>query len=164
MKIRSIQPGDWPAVAGIYQQGIDTGNATFETQAPPPDEMATRYLPELQFVAETDDGRVAGYALLSAVSGRCVYGGVAEVSVYVDPAFQGQGVGRKLLTELIQQSETAGLWTLQAGIFPENEASVGLHLALGFRQVGIRERIGKHHGVWRNTLLLERRSQLIGNE
>lgn len=161
MTLRTVQPPDWPAIAAIYQQGIDTGHATMETGAPPPETMAQSYLTAPQIVAE-QDGQIAGYALLTAVSGRCVYGGVAEVSIYVGSDFRGQGVGRLLLNELIRQSEQNGFWTLQAGIFPENKASVALHLAAGFRQVGYRERIGKHLGVWRDTLLLERRSGIVG--
>ncbi|TAE34295.1 MAG: N-acetyltransferase family protein [Cytophagales bacterium] len=161
MILRTVQPLDWPTIAAIYQEGIDTGHATMETAAPSPEKMATNYLAAPQIVAE-QDGRVAGYALLTAVSGRCVYGGVAEVSLYIGAEFRGQGVGRLLLDELIRQSEQNGLWTLQAGIFPENKASVALHLAAGFRQVGYRERIGKHLGVWRDTLLLERRSDVVG--
>jgi L-amino acid N-acyltransferase YncA len=162
MIIRTAQPTDWPAMAAIYQQGIDTGNATLETTAPAPDKMAAHYLVAPQLVADIG-GAVAGYALLSAVSGRCVYGGVAEVSIYIDEAFRGRGVGRALLTELARQSEQNGLWTLQAGIFPENRASVALHLACGFREVGIREKIGQQaNGVWRDVLLLERRSQTVG--
>ncbi len=166
MIIRTVQPTDWPAMAAIYQQGIDTGNATLETAAPSPEKMATNYLAAPQLVAEIEGqtGKIAGYALLSAVSGRCVYGGVAEVSIYIGTDFRGQGVGRLLLLELIRQSEENGLWTLQAGIFPENKASVALHLANGFRQVGYREKIGKHFGVWRDTLLLERRSVVVGVE
>lgn len=164
MIIRTVQPTDWPAMVAIYQQGIDTGNATLETAAPSPEKMATKYLTSPQLVAEIEGkpGEIAGYALLSAVSGRCVYGGVAEVSIYIGSDFRGQGVGRLLLTELIRQSEENGLWTLQAGVFPENKASVALHLANGFRQVGYREKIGKHFGVWRDTLLLERRSAVVG--
>ena len=163
MTIRTVQPADWPAISAIYQQGIDTGNATLETAAPSPEKMAGNYLAAPQLVAETDV-QIAGYALLSAVSGRCVYGGVAEVSIYIGADFRGQGVGSLLLTELIRQSEENGFWTLQAGIFPENKASVALHLANGFRQVGYRERIGRHFGVWRDTLLLERRSAIVGAE
>ena len=169
MLIRTAQPADWPAIAAIYQQGIDTGNASFESRAPEPDNMATNYLATPRLVAETDSDntteprRIAGYALLSATSGRCVYGGVAEVSIYVGHEFRGQGVGRLLLTELVRQSEEQGLWTVQAGIFPENRASIALHLACGFREVGYREKLGKHqNGIWRDVLLLERRSKTVG--
>jgi L-amino acid N-acyltransferase YncA len=169
MTIRTAQPTDWPAIATIYQQGIDTGNASFESVAPPPVEMAANYLATPQLVAETaadsdtEPSRIMGYALLSATSGRCVYGGVAEVSIYVGHDFRGQGVGRLLLTELVRQSEETGLWTLQAGIFSENRASVALHIACGFREVGYREKLGKHqNGIWRDVLLLERRSQTVG--
>ena len=169
MLIRTAQPADWHAIAAIYQQGIDTGNASFESRAPEPDNMATNYLSTPHLVAQTDGDnttepcRIMGYALLSATSGRCVYGGVAEVSIYVGHEFRGQGVGRLLLTELVRQSEESDLWTLQAGIFPENRASVALHIACGFREVGYREKLGKHqNGIWRDVLLLERRSQTMG--
>ncbi len=169
MRIRTTQPADWPAIANIYQQGIDTGNASLESHAPTPEKMAANYLAQPQLVAETggntdaEPRRIMGYALLSATSGRCVYGGVAEVSIYVGSDFRGQGVGRLLLTELVRQSEEQGIWTVQAGIFPENRASVALHLACGFREVGYREKLGKHqNGIWRDVLLLERRSQTVG--
>lgn len=169
MLIRTAHPTDWPAITTIYQQGIETGNASFETTVPAPEKMAANYLSTPQLVAEmgsdndTKPGRIAGYALLSATSDRCVYGGVAEVSIYIGTDFRGQGVGRLLLTELVRQSEEIGLWTLQAGIFPENRASVTLHLACGFREVGYREKLGKHqNGIWRDVLLLERRSQTVG--
>lgn len=161
MTIRTVQPADWPSLVLIYQQGIDTGHATFETQAPPPDEMATKYLLAPQLVAERD-GAIVGYALLSAVSGRCVYGGVAEVSLYVRATERGQGIGSQLLNRLIADSEVLGFWTLQAGIFPENTASVALHHQHGFRTVGYREKLGQQHGIWRDVLLLERRSALVG--
>jgi L-amino acid N-acyltransferase YncA len=168
MLVRTVIPADWPQMATIYQQGIDTGNATMETAAPPPEKMAQNYLPTPQLVAEEWNCRyeltpkIAGYAVLSKVSGRCVYGGVAEVSIYVGSDFRGKGVGRLLLAELIRQSEETGIWTLQAGIFPENKASVALHIANGFRQVGYREKLGKHHDIWRDILLLERRSPVVG--
>jgi L-amino acid N-acyltransferase YncA len=132
-----------------------------ETSAPTPEIMATHYLTSPQLVAEID-GAVAGYALLTAVSGRCVYGGVAEVSVYISHDFRGQGIGRLLLSELVRQSEENNLWTLQAGILPENRASIALHLACGFREVGYREKLGQRNGIWRDVLLLERRSQTVG--
>lgn len=168
MIVRTVIPADWPQMAAIYQQGIDTGNATMEVAAPPPEKMAQNYLTTPQIVAEEWNGRselspkIAGYAVLSKVSGRCVYGGVAEVSIYVGSDFRGKGVGRLLLAELIRQSEENGIWTLQAGIFPENRASIALHQANGFRQVGYREKFGKHHGTWRDILLLERRSKVVG--
>lgn len=161
MTIRTARSEDWPTLALIYQQGIDTGQATFETKAPPPSEMAAKYLPAPQLVAEQDD-KIAGYALLSAVSGRCVYGGVAEVSLYVAATERGQGLGGQLLGRLITDSEALGFWTLQAGIFPENTASVALHHRHGFRTVGYREKVGQQHGIWRDVLLLERRSSLVG--
>lgn len=161
MTIRTVQPADWPSLVLIYQQGIDTGHATFETQAPLPDEMATKYLSAPQLVAERE-GTIVGYALLSAVSGRCVYGGVAEVSLYVRATERGQGIGGQLLSRLIADSEALGFWTLQAGIFPENTASVALHHQHGFRTVGYREKLGRQHGIWRDVLLLERRSAVVG--
>lgn len=163
MTIRTVQPADWPTLALVYQQGIDTGHATFETQAPPPNEMATKYLSAPQLVAERD-GVIMGYALLSAVSGRCVYGGVAEVSLYVRATERGQGIGGQLLSRLIADSETQGFWTLQSSIFPENTASVALHHQYGFRTVGYREKLAQQYGIWRDVLLLERRSQVVGNE
>ena len=158
--IRTLQPSDWPALAAIYQQGIDTGQATFETLAPSPDEMASRYLAAPQLVAHSN-GVVVGYALLSAVSGRGVYSGVAEVSLYVRADRRGQGIGGRLLPVLVADSEALGFWTLQAGIFPENEASVALHHRAGFRTVGYRQKLAQQHGIWRDVLLLERRSQLV---
>lgn len=159
--IRTVQPADWPSIAAIYQQGIDTGDATMETQAPPPDKMAASYMDFPKLVAE-EAGEVVGYALLTAVSERCVYAGVAEVSLYVSASNWGQGIGRQLLNQLIIDSEQQGIWTLQAGIFPENKASVAVHKQCGFREVGYRERIGQRNGQWRNVLLLERRSTLTG--
>ncbi len=159
--IRPVKPTDWPAIAAIYQQGIDTGDATLETQAPTPEKMASSYLETPQLVAERA-GEVVGYALLTAVSGRCVYTGVAEVSLYVSAACRGEGIGRQLLSQIIWESEQHGLWTLQAGIFPENKASVAVHSQCGFREVGYRERIGQRNGQWRDVLLFERRSNIIG--
>lgn len=162
LTIRNLQPADWPALSVIYQQGIDTGQATFETQAPPPEQMATKYLSAPQLVADLA-GQVVGYALLSAVSSRSVYKGVAEVSLYVRATERGQRVGGQLLSRLITDSEALGLWTLQSGIFPENTASLSLHHRHGFRIVGYREKLGQQHGLWRNVLLLERRSALAGS-
>jgi phosphinothricin acetyltransferase len=152
---------DWPRVRDIYLEGIATGNATFELTVPDWDEWNAGHLAQPRLAAREGDDIVA-WAALSPVSGRCVYGGVAEVSVYVGENGRGKGVGRFLLQALIDASEENGIWTLQAGIFPENEASIRLHLRCGFREVGRRERIGKMHGVWRDTVLLERRSKRIG--
>lgn len=161
MTIDEMIPEDWSHVCAIYLAGIATGQATFETSAPSWEVWDAGHLAAPRFVARVD-GEIAGWAALSPVSGRCVYAGVAEVSVYVSAGHRGAGVGRGLLTALVNASERGGLWTLQAGIFPENEASVRLHLACGFREVGRRERIGRRDGVWRDTLLLERRSRVVG--
>lgn len=151
----------WSAVEAIYKQGIATGNATFETQTPSWETWNAGHLAHSRLVATEADGNVLGWAALSPVSGRCVYGGVAEVSVYVADAARGQGVGRQLLSALIAESEKNGIWTLQAGVFPENTASIRLHETHGFRLLGQRERIGKLAGVWRDTVLLERRSAIV---
>jgi L-amino acid N-acyltransferase YncA len=160
MEIRDLRSLDWPEVAVIYEDGIGTGNATFETGVPSWDDWDAAHT-DLRLVAQLD-GRTAGWAALSAYSDRCCYSGVAEDSVYVASWAQGQGVGRGLLQELIARSEAAGIWTLQAGIFPENKASLRLHLGCGFRLIGARERIGELDGVWRDVLLLERRSGVTG--
>jgi L-amino acid N-acyltransferase YncA len=145
------------AVLAIYQAGIDEGNATFETRAPGWEAFTAVHLPGHRFVATTA-GQVAGWVAASAVSARPVYRGVVEHSVYVHPAARGQGTGRRLLDALITSTEAAGIWTIQSSIFPKNMASMALHRAAGFRVVGTRERIGLHHGRWRDTLLIERRS------
>ena len=147
-------------VLAIYQAGIDEGDATFETQAPAWPEFTAARLPAHRYVASNGAG-VLGWVAVSPVSGRCVYAGVVEHSVYVHPGARGQGVGRLLLDTLITSTEAAGIWTIQSGIFPANAASVALHHAAGFRTVGLRERIGQQHGHWRDVLLLERRSPLI---
>ena len=152
---------DWQDVRRIYVQGIATGNATFETDAPSWEAWDASHLPRCRLVAR-DDAGVAGWAALAPVSHRCVYGGVADVSIYVAERARGKGVGAALLAALIRASEADGIWTLQAGIFPENEGSLALHRSLGFRDVGVRERIGKLGGVWRDVLLLERRSAHVG--
>jgi len=152
---------DWDAVRAIYREGIVTGNATFETDAPAWEAWDKGHLRACRLVARAD-GRVMGWAALSPVSGRCVYAGVAEVSVYVSASARGQGIGKALLGALVEESERAGLWTLQAGIFPENMASIVLHRAHGFREVGRRERIGQMNGVWRDVVLMERRSKAVG--
>jgi len=152
---------DWDAVRAIYREGIVTGNATFETDAPAWEAWDKGHLRACRLVARAD-GRVMGWAALSPVSGRCVYAGVAEVSVYVSASARGQGIGQELMGALVEESERAGLWTLQAGIFPENMASIVLHRAHGFREVGRRERIGQMNGVWRDVVLMERRSKVVG--
>lgn len=147
-------------VLAIYQAGIDEGNATFETHAPAWDEFSAAKLPGHRYVARAGSD-VLGWVAVSAVSGRCVYTGVVEHSVYVHPGARGRGAGRQLLDTLISSTEAAGIWTIQSGIFPENTASAALHRAAGFRTVGTRERIGQHHGRWRDVVFIERRSSLI---
>jgi len=159
--IDTMKESDWEQVRSIYLEGISTGHATFETDAPLWEEWNTSHLPSCRFVARSGE-IVKGWAALSPVSGRCVYAGVAEVSIYVGRGYRAQGLGRALLQALIAASESHGLWMLQAGIFPENEASIELHQRLGFREVGRRERIGKMNGRWRDTVLLERRSKVVG--
>src|SRR5262249_17555581 len=160
MSIRELRPDDWPAVRAIYEEGIRGGDATFETE-PPSWEHWDAAHSELRLVAE-HDGAVAGWAALSPVSERCCYRGVGEVSVYVAEDARGAGLGRALLEELVNRSEQDGYWTLSAGVFPENEASIRLHKACGFREVGVRERFGDLHGIWRDVVLLERRSSVAG--
>ena len=155
-----MRAADWPAVRTIYAEGIATGQATFETTLPEWPEWDQDHLQVPRLVMRSGE-ELAGWAALNPVSERCVYGGVAEVSIYVGQAYRGQGMGKALLEELIERSEALGIWTLQAGIFPENEASIGLHLANGFRLVGTRERLGQLNGVWRDVTLLERRSAII---
>ena len=162
--IEKMRPEHWPRVRAIYLEGVATGQATFETEAPGWERWDSSHLPFARLVALADGGRVAGWAALGPVSSRKVYEGVAEVSVYVGEGFRGRGLGRALLEALVRESEAAGVWTLQASVFPENAASVALHLVCGFREVGRRERIGRHHGVWRDTVLLERRSRVVGVE
>lgn len=159
--ITPMRETDWPAVRAIYQEGIATGQATFETAAPEWEVWDAGHRPDCRLVARQGE-QVIGWAALSPVSRRAVYRGVAEVSIYVAEAARGRGVGQALLAALIEASEAAGVWTLQASVFSENEASVALHLSWGFRVVGRRERIGLHHGVWRDTLMLERRSSKAG--
>lgn len=185
MEIEYLLPEHWPVVKAIYEAGLATGNASFQTSAPPWEEWDNAHLTHSRLVAVDRDGGVgsgvaadgrvsdagaagvrggviAGWAALTPVSGRCVYAGVAEVSVYIDTRYRGKGIGKLLLQALIGESEAHGIWTLQAGIFPENVASIRLHADAGFRQVGIREKIGKMRDRWRDTVLLERRSASVG--
>jgi len=148
-------------VLAIYQAGIDTGNATFETAAPDWARFDAAKLPGHRFVALDDDGTVLGWVAVSGVSDRCVYAGVVEHSVYVSPTARGRGIGSALLDALIASTEAAGIWTIQSGVFPENAASIALHRKAGFREVGRRERIGKRDDVWRDVVLLERRSPSV---
>ena len=158
--VDSMAVADWPAVAEIYRQGLEAGEASFETEVPAYDRWDRAHLETPRLVARLDDA-IVGWAALSPVSDRCVYGGVAEDSVYVATHSARRGIGRRLLTELVMRAEAQGIWTIQAGLFPENHASLALHEACGFRVVGRRERLGKHHGVWRDVLLVERRSGAI---
>ena len=157
---RPMTDADADAVLQIYQQGLDTNQASFETVAPSWEVFDRARLTEHRHVAILDDA-VVGWVAVSAVSPRPVYAGVVEHSVYVDPAIHGRGVGATLLRALVESTEAAGIWTIQSGLFPENLASLRLHERAGFRVVGTRERVGRHHGRWRDVLLLERRSPLI---
>ncbi len=159
--IAPMLPAHWDAVRAIYEQGIATGNATLETSVPDWSAWDREHLATPRLVALAGD-HVAGWAALSPVSGRCVYGGVAEVSVYVGDAWRGRGIGLRLLQQLVAQSEANGIWTLQAGILPENTASLALHERAGFRRIGVREKLGKLKGAWRDVVLLERRSRSVG--
>lgn len=161
--IGEMHEGHWEQVRAIYMEGIATGDATFETQEPSWESWDAAHLPFARLVAYACDV-VAGWAALSPVSKRAVYAGVAEVSVYVAEKYRGRGIGLALLEALVGASEKAGIWTLQASVFPENTASIALHSACGFRMVGRRERIGKLRGAWRDTLLLERRSSVAGTD
>jgi L-amino acid N-acyltransferase YncA len=157
VEVRPFRDDDWPAVHAIYADGIATGNATFETEVPSFELWAITHPPEHRFVA-VRDGDVVGWVAATPVSDRCAYAGVLEHSVYVDARVRGGGVGRRLLETLIAHADAAGIWTIQSGIFPENVASVELHKGCGFRVVGTRERLGQLDGVWRDVLLMERRT------
>jgi phosphinothricin acetyltransferase len=159
--IEELTPDHWPQVAAIYQDGISSGDATFETEIPSWEVWDTNHFPHSRLIAMVS-GKIAGWAALSPVSKRVVYQGVAEVSVYVASTAQRRGVGTTLLGALVLSSEQNGVWTLQAGIFPENEVSLYLHKKHGFRVVGRRERIGLRAGIWRDVILMERRSQVAG--
>ena len=157
MEIRPLNSGDWLDVRRIYVEGLETGQATFETTPPAWKKWDASHLKSPRLVALVS-GEIVGWAALSPVSARAVYAGVAEVSVYVAASSRGKGIGSRLLAALIVESEKAGMWTLQASIFPENHGSIALHKSCGFREVGRRERIGELNGVWRDTVLLERRA------
>jgi len=160
VRIRELRPEDWPAVRAIYEEGIRGGDATFETETPTWERWDAAHS-DVRLVADRD-GVVVGWAALSPASARHCYRGVGEVSVYVAGAARGAGLGRALLEELVGRSEQAGYWTLTAGVFPENEASVRLHRSCGFREVGVRAGIGEAGGVWRDVIWLERRSAVVG--
>jgi L-amino acid N-acyltransferase YncA len=163
--IEQMTPQDWDAVRTIYLEGIATRNATFETEVPSWEKWDRDHRRDCRLVAHKGgrpSGRVVGWGALSPVSGRCVYAGVASLSIYVAEVARGLGVGKALLQALIAASEQQGIWTLEAGIFPENEASLALHKSCGFRMVGRRERIGQMDGVWRDVVFMERRSQVVG--
>jgi len=159
--VRKMRDEDWAAVQSIYREGIATGNATFEVGTPEWEEWDRNHLRDGRFVA-INEGQMVGWVALSPVSSRGVYAGVAEVSIYVTSSARDKGIGKALLRALIEESEHKGLWTLQAGIFPENEASIALHKACGFREVGYRERIGQMNSMWRDVILMERRSKVVG--
>ena len=161
LEINRMQPSDWERVREIYLEGIATGQATFETEAPTWEQWDAAHLPAARLVVRKGE-TIVGWAALSLVSQRRAYAGVAEVSVYVRKDRRGTGIGRALLEALIAESERNGIWTLQAVVFPENLATIALHKRCGFREVGRRERISKLNGEWRDTILLERRSQRTG--
>ncbi len=161
MEIVKIEPAYYPQVADIYLQGIATGIATFQTEATDWETWNKSHLPNCRIAAFEGD-QMAGWAALSPVSSRCVYAGVAEVSIYIAEYFRGKGIGKYLLLKLIEESEAAGLWTLQSGIFAENKASIKLHEQCGFRIIGYREKIGNKDGIWTDNIIMERRSQIVG--
>jgi L-amino acid N-acyltransferase YncA len=161
IEIKPMEPLHWSVVRRIYEEGLHTGNATFQTSAPEWEEWDQAHMQTGRLVA-LENGNIIGWAALTPVSDRCVYGGVAEISVYVSEIARGKGVGKELLKSLIEDSEANGFWTLQAGIFPENIASIKIHEATGFRVIGRREKIGRMNGHWRDTILLERRSRTVG--
>ena len=161
--IKPLQKEHWEQVKQIYESGIATGIATFETTAPSWEKWNDVHLTFARLVA-VDNNEVVGWAALSPVSSRCVYGGVAEVSVYVADKHKGKGIGKLLLQKLIKESESNGIWTLQAGIFTDNVASVKLHEKVGFRVIGHREKIGKLNDIWKDNYILERRSKIVGIE
>jgi L-amino acid N-acyltransferase YncA len=163
--IRAMEPADAGQVLAIYQAGLDTGQASFETTAPDWEKFDAVKLPAHRHVAaDQGTGQVLGWTAAIAVSDRCVYAGVIEHSVYIHPGHRRRGIGAALLAALIASADQAGVWTIQSGVFPENAASLRLHESAGFRVVGTRERIGRHHGRWRDTVLIERRSAAAGTD
>lgn len=162
LQFLDLEKSYYSIVKEIYELGIATGNATFQTEAPSWEIWDQEHLTKGRLIAIDENNKIVGWAALTPVSGRCVYAGVAEVSVYVHPNAQGKGIGKKLLEQLIRESEKDNLWTLQAGVFPENSSSLKIHEQCGFRKVGYREKIGKMKNVWRDTVLLERRSKAVG--
>ena len=160
--VRDLRPGDWPEVSRIFAEGIATGDATFETEVPSWEDWDVSHLAEHRLVAEREGRRrVLGWIALALASSRSCYAGVAEVSVYVGEDARGEGVGAALVAAVIESSERGGIWTLQTGVFPENQASLELCSRFGFRALGTQERIGRLHGVWRDVVLLERRSEVV---
>lgn len=163
IRIEPLTGEDWQQVCEIYKEGIATGNATLEINVPEWEEWNVAHLKECRFVAK-EGNTLAGWAALTPVSGRCVYAGVAEVSVYIREQFRGYGIGKLLLEELVRSSEQRGIWTIQAGILKENTASIELHKKCGFKVLGVREKLGKLNGLWRDVVLMERRSTIAGIE
>ena len=161
--IREMKPSDGSKVLAIFGEGIEGGNATFDRDVPSLEAWDSKFFKCCRFVAEDQNNNVAGWAAIQPVSKRDCFTGVAEVSIYISNAAQGQGLGLDLLRRLVEESEAHGYWTLQAGIFPENVASIKIHEKLGFRTVGIRQRLAQMKGVWRDVLLMERRSEIVGN-
>ncbi len=159
--IEKMKDNDWPIVRLIYQEGIATGDATFETDVPEWEKWDESHLKECRLVARVGN-EIVGWAALSPVSGRCVYSGVAEVSLYIKSSARNHGIGKELLKAVVQESERIGIWTLQSGTFPENAASMAIQKTCGFREVGVREKIGCMNGKWRDVILTERRSKIVG--
>jgi len=161
ISIQKMKDEEWPDVKYIYQEGIATGDATFESEAPDWEQWDKSHLRDCRLVAKSGE-KIVGWAALIPVSSRCVYDGVAEVSLYVRDSFRGRGIGTELLKAAIEESQRAGIWTLQSGTFPENAASIAIQKACGFREVGRREKIGCMNGQWRDVVLMERRSKVVG--
>lgn len=161
IRIETMKPDDWDAVRAIYAAGIATGNATFETEPPSWEVWDEKHIPHCRLVARSE-GQIVGWVAMTPTSSRKAYAGVCEHSIYIAESARGKGVGKKLLTAFIEDTERAGVWTLHTSIFPENVASLALHKSCGFREIGYRERIAQLNGVWRTTVMLERRSRVVG--